>query len=571
MIFTRNIALALAALLAGCGGTAPEPPPFERAQAALARGDGLGAEMVLREMLGEGVARADLAAFMGEAELLQGNAAEARRWLAPGEFAPASAGHGFHMLGRLVMGEGDLPAAGAAFDRALQATPDDAELWVDIGRLRYRGGEQAQAVAAGRTALALGPDNPEALLFRAQIVRDSQGSAAALNLFERGLAVDPDNSELLAEYAATLGDLGRAKEALVAIRKLTARDPRNPRAFFLQAVIAARGGNPGLARSLLLRSGDLDRGMPAAMLLSGVIDLESGNYASAAQIFDRLARMQPDNRRVRHLLARSLAQGGSHRELIHRFADAPSSPYLAQLVGRSHEALGQRERAASFLDRAAHPLSGNPAALPGAIPLAVAEARDVAQGRDALSLVRGLILAGQPALAKAKAKEFLRRFPGSADAMGLAGDAALAANDARGALAHYRAAGEIRRGWPLVKRTATALLALGDRAGAERLFAEHLAGDPGNSEAAALLARSSYLRGDFARAGALLDHAFASGAARDPMLHALRAEVALRAGADDAGLAQARRAYRLQPMNPAAAGMLTVASAGRTSDALARR
>lgn len=572
MTCTRSLALAGALLLAGCAEAAPEPPPLERAQAALARGDGVGAEIVLREMLARGAAREALAAYLGEAELLQGNDAEARRWLGKGEFAPAAAGRGFHMLGRLAMREGDLPAAGRAFDRALRFAPDDAELWVDIGRLRYRGGEQAQAVEAGEKALALAPDNAQALLFRAQVVRDSQGMAAALPLFERGLAHAPDNPELLADYAATLGELGRAKDALAAIRKLARIDPRNPRVHFLQAVIAARGGQYDLARSLLLRSGDLSREMPAAMLLSGVIDLENGNYASAAQAFDRIARMQPDNARVQHLLARALSLAGSHRELVHRFAGSARSPYLAQLVGRSYEALGERQAAAPYLERAARPLSGNPAALPGATPLDVAEVRGVAQGTDALSLVRGLIVGRRPAAARARAESFRSRFPGSADAQGVAGDAALAANDPRAALVRYRAASLVRRPWPLTKRMATAMLALGDRAAAETLLASHLAGDPANAEAAALLARAAYLRGDFARAGLLIDYALATGAGRDPILRSLRAEVALRLGERDRAIAEASRAHALQPLSPAAARMLAVALAARDGEAaLARR
>ena len=165
---------------------------------------------------------------------------------------------------------------------------------------------------------------------------------------------------------------------------------------------------------------------------------------------------------------------------------------------------------------------------------------------------------------------FAARYPGSADAMGLAGDAALAAGAPRAALARYVAAGEVRRPWPLVKRSAIALQALGDSAGAERLLAEHLAGDPGNAEAAALLARSAYSRGDFARAGVLLDHAFATGAGRDPILRSLRAEIALRLGDQPVALAQAARAYRLQPLSPVAAGMLSTALAGREGETLAR-
>ena len=562
MIFTRSLCIAAALLLAGCGEAAPEPPPLARAQTALERGDGMGAEIALRDLLAAGVPPAELAAYLGEAELLQGNRAEARRWLSRRQFAAGTEARGHHMLGRLAMQEGDLAAAGEAFDRALAAAPDAARVWVDIGRLRYRGGEQKQAIAASRKALALDPADPEALLFRAQLVRDSEGLSAALPLFERGLQTAPESPVLLAEYAATLADLGRARDSLAAVRRLAEVDPRNPRVFFIQAVIAARGGDYDLARGLLLRSGDLDREMPAAMLLSGVIDLENANFASAAQTFDRLAVVQPDNARVRQLLARTLLLGGNHRELVHRFEARAGSPYLAQLVGRAYEKLGDRAKAAPYLDLAAQTLSGSPAAIPAATPLAVAQSRGIAQGSDALSIVRGLIGARQPAEAAAKAAAFAARYPGSADAIGLAGDAAFAAGDPRAALERYARAGQIRRPWPAAKRQAAALFTLGDAAGVERLLSDYLAGDPANAEAAALLARSAYLRGDFSRAGVLIDHALRNGGDRDPMLHALRAEIALREGADDRALAHAAEAYRLQPMNPAAARTLAVALAG---------
>lgn len=568
MIFTRSLWLAAFLLLAGCGGSAPEGAPLDRARAALAHSDGIGAEIALREAAGQGTPRRQLAAYFAQAELIQGNTADARGWLAKGDFSRGTAALGFRMRGWLAMADGDLAAAGRAYDRALRAAPRDPELWVDIARLRYRGGEQEQALAAGRKALALDPRNPHALLFQAQVVRDIRGPAAGLPLFERALEIAPEDPQLLADYAASLGDAGRAGDSLAAIRRLAEADPRNPRILFLQAVIAARGGNYDLARSLLLRGGDAYRDMPAAMLLSGIIDLENGNYASAAQGLDRLARKQPDNARVQALLARALALGGDEIELVHRFDAAASTPYLATLVGRAYEALDQRDKAAAFLDRAARPLAGSPVPLPPAMALAAAQSRGAGQGADALALVRGLLTAHQAGAGRARASEFLRRYPGSADAMGLAGDGALAAGDARGALQLYTRASAVRRPWPLVRRMAAAKMALRDLAGADGLLRNYLAGDPNNAEAAALLGRSAFMRGDSERAALLLDHALSEGAAHDPVVHALRSEVALRLGDNDLARTQAERAAALQPANPAAAHMLAVT---REPAALARR
>lgn len=479
-----SLAALLALALAGCEATR-EPAQPGGWRALLARGDGAAAELSLRGALSGGAPVRELAPFLGEAELLQGNLGEARGWLEGAEFAPAVAGHGFHMLGRLRMREGDLPRAGQAFDQALATTPDDPELWVDIGRLRWRGGEQAQAIEASKKAVALVPGNSAALLFRAQLVRDSQGNAAAVALFERGLAGSPGHPDLLADYAATLGELGRAREMLAAVRRM----PPGPRSLYLQAVLAARAGRNDLARSLLERSGEPDRAVPAAMLLLALIDLDNGNVKSAAQGFDRLLRRQPDNHRIAHLLARSLAQGGNHRELVARFGDKADTPYLALLVGRAYEALGERDRAAPFLDRAHARRAARLVTLRSAKPLETAQARGARDGPNAVALVRALITEGRAAEARTEAATFLAAHPGSADAMALAGDAALAAGDARAALAHYGKAAAIRRPWPLTKRMAFALDRSGRRRDAAALVREQLAGEPGNAEAREWLER----------------------------------------------------------------------------------
>jgi tetratricopeptide (TPR) repeat protein len=509
MTFTRKAALLAALLLAACSaGGPPQPPDHGKSE----RSANPGAEAALRHALEIGRTRADSAPFVGEAALRDGDLVKARQWLGDARFSPQVAPHGYHMLGRLRMAEGDLAGAGKAFDRALQGEPEDSDLWVDIARLRYRGGEHAQAVEASKRALTLGPANPPALLLRAQLVRDAQGNAAALPIFERGLAASPTNPDLLADYAATLGELGRAKDMLAAVRRFAAAAPGDRRALYLQAVLAARAGNHDLARTLLQRSGDLDRQMPAAMLLLAVVDLDNGNPASAAQGFDRLLRQQPDNIRVQKLLARALSAAGNDRELVARFAASADSRYIALLVGRAYERLGDRTKAALYLDRAlGSAIPPHLAILGSSTPLDVASQREHADGATLVELVRGLARSGRAPEARTRAESWLKRHPGSADAMGLAGDAALAARDPRGALRHYREAAAIRRPWPLAKRMAAALEAAGDPKGAEESVAAYLAGEPNNAEAAAMLARRLAARGDRARADALLKHAALHG------------------------------------------------------------
>ena len=560
MIMRALFGLACALALAGCSGAQQDLPPLDRARAALAQGDGLGAEVMLRQLLSDGVPQSQIAAYLGEAELQQGELVEARRWLGNGQFSDDTVGHGFHMLGRLEMREGNLPAAGQAFDRAHARIPDSPDLWVDIGRLRYRGGEQKQAVEASMRAVELGPEVPAALLLRAQLVRDGQGMEAALPWFEAGLKVAPDDLDLLGDYAATLGDLGRAKEMLVVVRHMATLDDRNPRLFYLQAVLAARGGDFGLARILLTRAGSGVAGSSAGMLLSGVIDIQNGNYQSAAQVLDRLATMQPDSRHVRDLLAQAIALGLNDRELDYRFGErarlASTAPYLVQLTGRSLEALDRRADAAPLLDRAARPRSANLAAIGAMTSLRVAEVRRNEGGAAIQSLIRGKIRSGQTAGAIGDADGFRRKFPGSADALALAGDARLAARQPGAAIGLYREAAAIRRTWPLVRKMVVALKSQGKRSEAIALVENYLRGDPANAEASAELARLVIDAGDWTRGALLLDHAIDHGRSRDPELWRLRAQAALRQGDVELAFDSAVYAYALQPMSRQATATL---------------
>lgn len=556
--------------LASCGQPEPSPPTLEQARAALSHGDPLGAEVILRKLLEQGVPRAELAALLGKAELEQGELVEARRWLNDGDFDDATRGEGFQALGCLELREGRMSEAGRAFDKALKSNPEDPTLWVDIGRLRYLGGEHLQALEASARAVELGPQNQVALQFRAQLVRDAYGMQAALQWFEAALQHHPDNLDLLGDYAATLGELGRGKDMLRIVRRMTEIDRRHPRALYLQAVLAARAGNDDLARRLLQLGNQRHRDMPAGMLLSGIIDLRGGNFDSAAQEFEQLLRIQPDNRRVRLLLARSLALGGNHRELVHRFgaeARLPSaSPYLMTLVGRSQEALGDREAAAWYLDRAAAPRRGNLVALRAETPLDVAEMRGTEQGRNVLALVRGLIVAGNPSEAARRAEAFLDRHPGSADALTLAGDANLAARNLPRAIELYEKSAGIRRNWPLTRKLISAYRAAGRNSDAAALIRAYAASDPANVDAVALLAQLEQSQGSLERADLLYDHALELGRWRDPDLMSARASLALAQGKAQDALALARRAYLLQRGNARSAEVLAITLAANEAN-----
>jgi predicted Zn-dependent protease len=529
----------LAVALAGARvSAAPKDDFIAQARAALAQGDGIAAEVALDRALDAGARREAVAAFMGQAFLEREKPDKAREWLEAGAFTPETAAIGFRSLARLDRMEGDLAAAGKAFDRAMAITPRDAAMWVEIGRLRYAGGEHMLAIEAADYALKLDPDNVHALEFKGQLVRDSEGLAAGLPWFERALRRHPRDIAVLGEYAATLGDMGRARKMLATTRLMLSIEPGNPRAYFLQAVLAARAGKAEIARGLLARTQGEFAETPAGLLLEGVLELQAGNHALGAEALSSLARAQPANRTAGVLLARAYALSGESRLVIHDYAEAAArpdaSPYLLTLVARAYEAEGQRDRAAPLLDRAA--LARRPVFSP------VAD-----------SEVGALLAAGKGDEARTKADRAVAANPGSAFAQAIAGDLQLASGEANEALAHYRLAAHVRMSQSLLLRMVAASVQAGRQAEATDLVERYLMHSPADRIAARLAAAKAGEGGNWRRARLLLE-GLQRGGESDVELLADLSLAQLRSGDAKLAEATARRAYEMQRGSPVAAG-----------------
>jgi tetratricopeptide (TPR) repeat protein len=567
----RGLALAVAALAALPGTSLVAAPPqasfLSAAQAALEKGDGIAAEAELDRALDAGAGRDEVAAAMGDAMLRQGALGKARDWLGTGRFAAGQEGYGWKMLGRLERAAGNLPAAGKAYDRALQFAPNDGALWVDIGRLRYAGGEQVQAVEAADHALQLAPGDPRVLEFRGQLIRDQYGLTAALPWFEAGLAQRPDDLALLGEYAATLGELGRAKDMLKATRRMLALDRGNTRARYLQAVLAARASKMDLARSLLGRTGDRIADMPAALLLRGMLELEAGNPNLAIDVLDRLVRMQPANASARLLLARAAAVAGDRAQLFAAVSDdVAASPYLLTLQARAHADAGRYDLAVPLLTRATLLQTG---------PRPIGERQDAGILAADWAMTPGRIGAGVPQIRKlvalgnlgaaGEAAERMRGAnAGSADAQAIAGDVRLLSHDPAGALERYRIAAGVRMTSDLVGRMALAFDGIGQPAEGDRIVEAHLAASPTDRHLSSLAAQRAARRGDWARSRALLEY-LVPIVPRDPNLLAELATARLRTG-DEGGAEQAAAAaYALRR----GSGVLTRGYAATSSGELA--
>ncbi|HEY0113573.1 MAG TPA: tetratricopeptide repeat protein [Allosphingosinicella sp.] len=545
---------------------APNDPKLRLTQARvyLRLADGVAAEAELKRANALGVPETETGHLMAHALLLQGQARNAVD--AAGKAGPAHEPYAARMLGRAFQALGDTARAAAAFDQALALTPNDSALWSDIGRFRRSTGETAGAIEAADRAVALDAQNVEALTLRGELTRSQYGLAAGLPWFDQALEIDPEHVPALIERAATLGDLGRTRDMLADTRRIHAIVPGHPAAFYLQAVLAARGRNFDLARRLYERTKGAFEGRPAAMLLAGTIELQTGSAVQAAKRLRQLLEAQPANLKARRLLGAALLKSDDPAgavAILKPLADrTDADPYALTLMGRSLARLGDTEGASRYLARAAAPA---PAA--GTVfssyesPAEIEALRRTAAARPAdaaaqVTLIRGLLSRGASGEALARARRLQSSNRGAPDAHILVGDALALQGDHRGAAAAFRQAANLAFEEPVALRLIEALRDSGDAKGAAQVLGLFLQQNPQNVPALLLSANAHLQARQWEQAIALYERVRRRIGNGDAALLNNLAWAYLETGDYDRAVPLARRAWELDPNNAATADTL---------------
>ncbi len=504
-------------------------------QAALQRGDAVTAQLRFEAAVRQGVPLADVRHLLANAFLIQGNIARVRGIADDAKVAPSFRAYAARVRAAAAL---DGSTALREMELALQLAPDDTLVWSDTARVRLMSGDVAGAIEASERALAINNNNVDALILSGNLLRDRYGYAAGLPWYERVLALQPRNMTAMAERAATLGELGRYRDMLAQTREMLAISPNNARAFYLQAVLAARAGEWGLAQSLVYHIGARLNDLAGFRLLAGSVELAQGNEEQALIHLRAAVDMQPENMAARRLLGRALWASGDGRgaiDTLRPIADRPDADsYTLTVMGRACESLGDRAAAGAYLDRAAQPLR------PAATPFA-------AKGSGPIATIRLMTASGRATEAVGIAQGIERAHPGSPGAMMLVGDALGAAGRWREAADAYRRAANLQFSEGIALRLIDALRRAGDSAAALVVVDVFVTQYP-RSVAARLLAADAALAGrQWDRAGKLLDGLRATLGDRDAILLNNLGWVRLSQQRAGEAVELARESYRLVP------------------------
>tara|TARA_R110002033_G_scaffold42421_3_gene83465 strand:- start:117592 stop:119577 length:1986 start_codon:yes stop_codon:yes gene_type:complete len=528
-----------------------------QAEVLLSLMDGPAAEAELDRAVQLGLDPAEVRHLYGHAYFLQGEPEKARDQLLAADIPSRNQGYAARIMGRVAVQVGDQQLASAAFNRAMELDPKNPDLWVAIARFRADTGDQAGATNAVDKAVKLDPRNIRALQYRGELLRFQFGLGAAIPWFERALQIDPNDVPLLTEYAATLGDMGRMTDMLVVARKIISLDGHNPRAFFMQAVLAARAGQYGLARRLMQQTKGVIDNIPAVLLVEGIIEHSEGNYNAAIDKFNRLVAIQPENREAQNLLARSLYLAGSAADAVDvlkpQVSRSGADPYALWLAGRSLEAIGERDEAAAILNRAAVHDAGRESAILDPAPLTVLRAeaeRNAEDARIVVPYIRALYDAGDYAAAFAEAKRLQLANPGASGAHVLVADVAAAMGDYNEALDALTKARSIRFSEPVMLRMVEVMRARGDMRQSGEVLAQYLSYNPSNIAGLRWMAYSHLETESWAVAAYILENLRKRIGENDALIMAGLTQAYTGMGETDKAIAAGRIAYRVQPSSP---------------------
>lgn len=549
-----------------------------QAQMLLKLFDAIGAQAELDKAIQLGSEPGRTRHLYGQALQLQGKLKEAKVELLASDIPKENQAFAARILGRVGMDLGDDLLASQAFDRAIKLNPEYSDLWVDVARFRAGSGDQAGAIAAVDEAVKLEPNNIRALQYRGELLRFQFGLGAALPWFERALQIDPNDVAVLTDYAATLGDMGRMKDMLVVARKIIALDGQNPRAFFMQSVLAARAGNYQLARVLMQKTGGRIDGVPAVILVQGIIEHGEGNYNAAVEKFRRLATIQPNNRRVQNLLARSLYLAGDAEEAVQvlkpQVNRSGADPYALWLVGRALEALDKRSEATGVFNRVARHDVGQETGFAPDTPinvLAAEASRSPNDARKVVPYIRALFNAGNYSAAFSHAKRLQRGNPGASPAHLLVADTAFANGDFDEALKALDQARKIQFSEPVMLRIVEALRAKGALQESGEVLAQYLSYNPSNIAGLRWMAYAHLETENWQIARNILENLRKRLGDNEALIMAGLAQAYTGLGQTEKAIEAGRIAYHVQPSSPVVShlyGLAVLSDGTRNKDAV---
>jgi len=191
-----------------------------------------------------------------------------------------------------------LVKAEAAANKALSLDDGLGEAYNTLAHIKQSRMDFEGAEAAYQRALELSPNYAPAYYWYGNLLREMLGRAAeALELHRRGLALDPLSAPIIADVGQDLAAVGRYDEALAWLKSAVAVDPDYPYFYIIIGVhYWFVSGQLDEAAMSLMKAFSLDPGYSAVPAWLGWLFLDLGDPDRAESWIRRSIALGPENR-----------------------------------------------------------------------------------------------------------------------------------------------------------------------------------------------------------------------------------------------------------------------------------
>ena len=228
------------------------------------------------------------------------------------------------LYGLLLARMGNLPAAVANFEAALQAAPDDAMGYWQYAQVCEEAGDVSTSLRLREQAVRRLPDSPMALADLGEHLANHQQPVLALPLLERVVRLVPDYAPAQLKLGDVLVSLGRVEDGAAAIRRAIAAEPAFGAAWLNLAdikTVLVTEDEAGRMRALLQGNDIDDSERTAIQFALAKVCEDRGQYDEAFELL-----MDANARRRREL---GSWDAGQFQHRVRRAEEVFAAPHAA--------------------------------------------------------------------------------------------------------------------------------------------------------------------------------------------------------------------------------------------------
>lgn len=333
-------------------------------KALLESGDPIGAEVEFDEALRQGVNRAEVLTFLGQAYLQQGKYNILLDRVQPSGLPIAQQVAVLVLRANALAEKGNNADASKTLEDARQLEPGSVMVRLAQATVAMRKGDLVLAKKFSDEAMSLAPNDSGAWSVRGSLQVASGDRVGALESYTKASSLNSQSLEPRITRVGLLLDSGRFEEAereLASIREIA---PREPRSAYFRALIAKNRGDKVAIKSALedviqaldpLSPETLAANKPMLML-NALAHYDLGNKEKASDKLKTLLRRYPGDDAATKLLARQYLDNNDYSSAISLLEPlrrrSPDDPRVLSLLATAYMQDGNFRGANDLLEQA---------------------------------------------------------------------------------------------------------------------------------------------------------------------------------------------------------------------------